>query len=329
MKVGKLLLVLSLLPLALAVLWFAPLTEAERELGSLKEQDRWELCDYKHESDRLFVLRLYGRIRPLLGFLRDREEERVRSEFRFKLVASRGFVNAPDPYYWGDLKSRALRLSRVFSLRHWVYWEDEVQELLRRDRERLARKFSPARKAFMFSRQDGVERVSTHEFRVLLHPGDFEPAQKAFQETIEKHWKLPPYQLRVVWTKSDPRAYKFIFSPFGPANTVNFDKKSIRLTEYLSDGVLIHEIGHVLGFDDHYEYRWDEKKCLVSGQVYLRDVMANSAFKTPLKGHWLLLKKAYPLAKATLKERHFKYKQAEVFAEGEGERLEASARRAR
>jgi hypothetical protein len=134
----------------------------------------------------------------------------------------------------------------------------------------------------------------------------------------------PPFALRVVWTKTDARAYKLVFSPLGSFNSVSYGTKSIYLREQISDGTLVHEIGHVLGFDDHYETYWDDKHCLVQGRVYLRDVMANSSFKRPLPGHWRLLDKAYPWAKATPREPTFSYRQEDVF--WKGVETQASAR---
>lgn len=308
----KFLLTTTLSIISVAILWFAPLSKAEREFAELRRKNKWQTCDYKYGGERLFVLRLYRNLSPLIKIFRDLEDKKIRREFHFKLKTAE-WANGESSFYWGELKERALRPSKIFNLRRWIYWENDIEKLLNWDSERIANHLIPKSRVMSLLPQDAVQRTGKYELTLFLNSGDFEKTQAIFRRIIENAWSNPPYKLRVLWTNSNPKAFKFIFDPFGKSNHVSYEEKRIFLTESITDATLIHEIGHVLGFGDHYEIYWDDKNCQVAERAYLWDVMANSTYKHSNPGHWNLLMKAYPLAPTNGLKIPLTYSQQETF----------------
>ena len=303
-----------LFSLALLGFWYAPIGKTEREFASLKKQKLWSSCDSKHEGDRLFVLRLYNRIKPALDFFRERENSRIKKEFKFRMIEVTDTINKPSSYYWDDLEREVIEKKDFFHLRSWIYWANDIEQLLFWDRMRLGKKLISKKEGLFFVPSEAVQRLGKNQFQIRLNPGDFESAKEVFKKTIERYWSTPPYQLKVLWTNSDAKAYTLVFDPFAATNRVSREERKIYLTEKIADATLVHEIGHVLGFSDHYDVYWSEKKCKIVGSVFLQDLMSNSYFKHPLIGHWLILNRAYPL-RGRGNKAEFSYKQSEVFLE--------------
>ena len=110
-------------------------------------------------------------------------------------------------------------------------------------------------------------------------------------------------------------AFRIVIRNDGQAHFVNRNKRTITFLHRVSNGVIGHEIGHVLGFGDHYQLYWNQQNCAFQGRAFQRDLMSNVGFAHALPGHWNILNRAYPFThgKQVRNPRPFAYPASDVF----------------
>lgn len=302
-------LVLFLPLVILAAYWYLPTGKEEREFLTLKRENKWQLCEYRRESDKLFVLRLYDKLYPPIQFIRSLSPSKERSLFRFKLTPEPVVIDGVHPSYWDDVREKIPRLSDWLSISAWQDWFHWV-EWMKVTEGRVNSRNANWQEHFRFQSTSAVERTGRHELTVRLDPGSFTPAQKVLSEAMEKTWNLPPYLVKIFWVKNDPNAFRLGIAEKRENASVDWTQKTLTLHETESIGTPAHELGHVLGFPDHYYYYIDQHRCKITKRMYWRDLMGNAAYEKALVGHWKLLMKAYPFQGKPLKE--FSYRQGEV-----------------
>jgi hypothetical protein len=141
--------------------------------------------------------------------------------------------------------------------------------------------------------QTGLTRIKPHDYELKLDSGKLAGSEESLAKVIESYWSTGPYHLKVRWVKNDPAAFQFKLSPFQFFSHVSYREKRIYLDNYPTPGLVAHEVGHVLGFDDAYTFRWDPKDCRMNQAAQVRDLMANHNYHRALTGHWQVLERAY------------------------------------
>jgi len=114
--------------------------------------------------------------------------------------------------------------------------------------------------------------------------------------TIESIWSNDQNQVAVTWknTSSNLNAFHFLFT-YEPDNRsfVNFSLKEIQLYPFNTLRAVGHEIGHVLGFDDHYYTLWDSDKCQYVTQYTEEDIMSVPDSGDIVPSEWQMLEDQY------------------------------------
>lgn len=146
----------------------------------------------------------------------------------------------------------------------------------------------------------GITRSAQDELTLPLIAGVFNEAKDQLANYIFGVWNSPNLKLKISWIESDPLAYAFrIVFDLGPAGRsyVTWDSQSVHLMPYVRSRTIAHEIGHVLGFRDHYYTVWNPQKCEYQRQMNDQDVMSNSSLGSATVEEWQQIEANYPFAK--------------------------------
>jgi hypothetical protein len=165
----------------------------------------------------------------------------------------------------------------------------------------LGKKFlAPELTEHQFRPNPNVTRTGAHEFTVQLDPGDFRGHEKILQNILEEEWRSSGYRVKIAWV--DHGAYKLLAHRDSSRSFVNHKTRVMDIAHLAWSKTVAHELGHILGFDDHYYNVWNGRNCYYSQQSRLGDLMSNSEHGSITARHWELLDKAYPLRGAGPKE---------------------------
>lgn len=311
---GKGLLVLVGLPVLFLAYLTLPFHVGQRESQTKKwaASYHWEPCDEQQQFDRIFVTRILDRVTQIIFPFYQHEISEMKRQIQFEFVPEWRSIAISAPYSWTSLRSHLLEIHHWFRWSQWIYLDSKARGLLAWEEARRTNQLPLASEWNTFVRTGAVKRVGPHEFNLYLNPGIFREHTALLQKGIELIWQSPPYRVRVIWSKL-PNAFELELNPLESAHYVNYQTKKISILEFISPGTLAHEIGHVLGFADHYRYYWHEKSCQVNGNGYPSDIMANSPVAKTLRGHWLLLDKAYPYPPKKGLPESFYYRRTDVF----------------
>lgn len=100
---------------------------------------------------------------------------------------------------------------------------------------------------------DGVRRDG-ETFHVRLDPGPFAGSEDALRATIEPVWTNDSHRLVIDFVTNDPKAFRVLLDDgSGGRSFVRWSDKTVHLFPDVRERSIAHEIGHVLGFADHYE----------------------------------------------------------------------------
>jgi hypothetical protein len=170
------------------------------------------------------------------------------------------------------------------------------------DRILRGRRFlAPERTEHEFRPSPSVRRINKKYFEVKLDAGDFAGSEKDLTRIFEREWSSPRHGVRVRWVKGDPAAYRLKALFQSGRSFVDHRSKTMLVANFAWTRTIAHELGHVLGFDDHYYSVWNDRNCYYLQESRLSDLMSDSEKGRVTAGHWALLEKAYPLGRPPLK----------------------------
>lgn len=137
--------------------------------------------------------------------------------------------------------------------------------------------------------------IYANQLILPLDAGPFESSKEQLVKYIEPYWKSDYLKLKVQWV-SNPSldVFKFILNPqIGDRFHVDKDNRSIHLFPGGRITGIAHEIGHVLGFPDHYYTTWNTEKCEYQFQINNEDIMSNDIDGRVLPEEWSELARQY------------------------------------
>lgn len=186
-----------------------------------------------------------------------------------------------------------------------------VRYLLEHDLARVIHKtkfLPPANAPRIFQPGKSVKRVGAKAFEIQLDPGEFEGHEAKLEKVIEDEWNSEGYSVRVRWAKSSEAAplFRFRLLKSSERSFVNRRSKTIEIANLAWTKTVAHEVGHILGFADHYFSVWNEKGCYYTQESRLSDIMSDSQRGRVTRRHWQILDQAYPW-QAPAKEGPFQY----------------------
>jgi len=117
--------------------------------------------------------------------------------------------------------------------------------------------------------------------KLALNPGSLkEDESTLLEKSIEELWKNTTTSIQVAWNTGEAgtNLFKVMFHLNEPGKRANTDPGNHTVNLYPGTRVrsIGHEIGHVLGFPDHYYTVWDGEKCTYSQYSISTDLMSDS-----------------------------------------------------
>jgi hypothetical protein len=181
------------------------------------------------------------------------------------------------------------------NLERWRDVDSMVRYLIEKDYGRLVlgKKYdAPEAVVHQFRPNAGVRRTGPREFTVTLDPGDFRGHEEALRRILEPEWCGGGYVVKVEWAAG--RGYRVLAHHNSSRSFVNHRTRTLEIANLAWTKTVAHELGHVLGFDDHYYNVWNGRNCYYSQLSRLGDIMSNSEHGGVTSRHWELLDQAYP-----------------------------------
>jgi hypothetical protein len=282
-----------------------------------------EWCDQQVSAKRLYVAKVVDRLRPQIQALFPSAEQKpgeavptldlglIHLRISKKKVAEKT-VFAETSWSWEDayglIQKTQNERDPFERRREWRDIDAMARYLLEKDFGRLqgANYPPPGLTEHSFRPNPAVKRTGKREFTLAVDPGDFSGREKILQDILEREWSGRGYRLRLAWKKGDPALYHFSAQLISARSFVSHPRKSIELANLAWTKVAAHELGHVLGFDDHYYNSWNSRNCYYTQSARNADLMSNSENGSVQLRHWQLLDQAYPWGKPAA-TKVFKY----------------------
>lgn len=271
-----------------------------------------EPCDRAGQERRRQIARVLDRFQ---GELRGVWESRRAGELPESKMQAVGpiFVRISGPatraagfevssWNWGEAEGLLYRTQGAEDQntrrQHWRDFDTSARFLLEKDFQRLyrGRKFlRPEETDHQFRPQPSVRRTGPRELTVALRPGAFGgPAtEKLLRDWLEKEWSQGAWRLRLEF-RDDPKLYELRPNFRTSRSFVNHRERTLTIANYAWSRTAAHELGHVLGFDDHYYVVWHGPYCYYTQESRRGDLMSNSEQGAVTENHWQLLDRAYP-----------------------------------
>lgn len=178
----------------------------------------------------------------------------------------------------------------------WRDLDTSLRFLLEKDVGRLlkGRAYLPPKETpHRFAPNGSVVRTGPREFTVRVNAGDFKGAEGKLRALLERDWASEGRRLRVEFA-NDPALYTMRANFRSARSYVNHRDKTMVIANYGWARTVAHELGHVLGFDDHYYSVWHKEYCYYTQESRVGDLMSNSEKGRVGAAHWRILEKAYP-----------------------------------
>lgn len=177
----------------------------------------------------------------------------------------------------------------------WRDVDSMVRFLLEKDYLRIVKgkKFPvPELTEHLFRPNPDVARTGPREFTVRLDPGAFRGHERALAAIFEDEWRSFGYRVKVLWTESG--SYRLLAHFDSNRSYVNHKRRTMEIAHLAWTKTVAHELGHILGFDDHYYNVWNARNCYYQQESRLGDLMSNSEHGVITARHWEILDRAYP-----------------------------------
>jgi hypothetical protein len=295
----------------------------EKAARMLSSRQEGEVCDRAGAERRIKLSRLLDQLRPRIVGL---WQTRVPKDFPKARMEQVGpiFLRLSDPepqkkvmdissWSWEEAESVLLRTQAdpgaPETKERWRDFDTMVRFLLEKDVGRLVYHrayFPPQDTPHHFAPRKGVERTGQKELTVTLSAGDFEGAEKSLTALLEKAWSRAGWRLKVKWGSG---AYQLKANFNSSRSFVDHRKQLLVLANYTFTRTVAHELGHVLGFDDHYYSVWHKENCYYTQESDLSDLMSNSEKGAVGESLWKVLDQAYPWRLAPAAEFVYKMPQ--------------------
>lgn len=266
-----------------------------------------EWCDKKYKDQRFIVATTVDKFRKQIDVLWQKQKPST-EEAKDTIALGPIFIkHVPPPlpgvefdrtvWNWTDtyLKLQDTQLNQ--REKDWMDLDTATQFLARSDRDRIlyGKKFLPPDEANQNFQPHPliVARTGKKEFQVELNPGDFAGFEKTVEKMIEEEWRGEGYRVKVKWSQN-PQAYVFRAANIVGRSVTNHQKRMILIISFSPYRTIAHEVGHVLGFDDHYYQVWHPEYCYYTQEYRTSDIMSDSSNGRVNKRHWEILDQAYP-----------------------------------
>lgn len=181
----------------------------------------------------------------------------------------------------------------------WRDIDSMVKFLLEKDvgRQIYGKKFlAPDLTQHLFRPNPNVQRTGPMAFTVTLQIGDFRGHEQTLARLLENEWQGQGYTVKMKWGEG-PELYRMEAHSTSSRSFVNHAKRNMVIANLAWTKTVAHELGHILGFDDHYYNVWNARNCYYSQESRLADIMSNSEKGGLTPRHWEILDEAYPWRK--------------------------------
>lgn len=190
---------------------------------------------------------------------------------------------------------------RFFDNPHYLAYlkanEEKIQNSDRVEALKIRKNyFIKALRKYEFRPNPAVFSKSGNEIILPLHSGAFAGYEKDLEKVIESVWKNSSLKLKIQWVASHelPGVFTFrIGTSLEQRPFTQLNQKFIQLFPFVRLKAVAHEIGHVLGFRDHYHTVWKPKECRYQSQHNQNDLMSDSWNGHVTSEEWSTLKQAY------------------------------------
>ena len=153
-------------------------------------------------------------------------------------------------------------------------------------------------KGYQFNRNEQIHfEPATKTFHLSLYAGVFSQATKTIGEFIESVWTQGDngYHVKVDWKPSADGAFSLLLDPaqvYGRA-FVSWQDKIVQLYPGTGTRGIAHEMGHVLGFRDHYYIQFNRQSCWYTEENNHGDLMSAHVTGVVTPEEWAELAKQY------------------------------------
>ena len=142
-----------------------------------------------------------------------------------------------------------------------------------------------------------VRRRNAETFEVALDANDLREGRAELTRLIESVWQSDRYHVEVRWVTPPTTDALFRFVAEPDANVRSFvlhSDQTIHLPSRTEAKVVAHEVGHALGFPDHYYTVWDASACRYAVRLSEEDVMSYHPTGGATAEDWAELNETYP-----------------------------------
>jgi hypothetical protein len=150
-----------------------------------------------------------------------------------------------------------------------------------------------------FSRNPDIRRLNADTWEVPLYFGSLPATAVAtFVDIVESAWTSGTQSVRVRWRDISPLAFQILMLPDdvgGRAHVSWTPFRHMRLYPEVSEQVVAHEFGHILGFKDNYFTFWNSTTCVYTLEQLDSDIMSRPTTGSVGPAHWSELDAQYPL----------------------------------
>lgn len=283
-----------------------PYTRAARFLNQHRSREE---CDRQQASYREFVASVVDRYRLEINDLWSERGSGGQPKFALldvgliklrvnpKTEPKAGFDSSS--WSWDEAAALIRRTQQdpghADNKQRWRDVDSMAKFLLEKDvaRQLYGQKFLPPDiTQHQFRPNPDVRRTGPREFTVSIRPGTFRGHEDTLRRLLEEEWQGDGWRGRIDW--SNKAAYSMLAHTSSSRSLVNHRTRTMEIANLSWTKTVAHELGHVLGFDDHYYNVWNARNCYYSQESRLGDIMSNSEKGKLTKRHWEILDQAYP-----------------------------------